>query len=118
WHHLVLLSSDRSRHAPQHRPRGRRRCAMYDLTLTPATTLHGRHTRVPGPQETLSLPSGGRMPKRGVLDTRRPRTRRVLGQVLLHHLFFLEDPTREPQEIPGETQHEDEPRPHEQGEST
>jgi hypothetical protein len=105
-------------------PRGGRRTrgvcttTAHPRTATPAITLHGRHTRVPGPQETRSLPLGGGMTKRGVLGTRWQRTRRVLGKVLLHHLFFLDDPPPEHQEITGETKHEDDPRPHDQGEST
>jgi len=58
------------------------------------------------------------MPNRGVLVTGWYRTRHVLGKVLVHHLFFLPDPHPEHQEITGETNHEDYPRPHDQCEST
>jgi hypothetical protein len=70
-----------------------------------------------GSQETCPLPLGG-IPNRGVLVTGWQRARRVLGKVLVHHLFFLPDPHSEHQEITGETNDEDDPRPHDQGEST
>ncbi len=69
---------------------------------------YGRHTRVPWSSETSHLPLGGWMPTRGVLVTGWQRERRVLGKVLVHHLFFLHDPHPE---------HEDHPRTHDQGES-
>ena len=40
------------------------------------------------------------------------------GKVLMQHLFFLPDPHSEHQEITGETNDEDYPRPHNQCEST
>jgi hypothetical protein len=58
------------------------------------------------------------MPKGGVPGTGWHRMRRVLGKVLLHHLFFLSDPHPEHQEITGEAKDEHDPRPHNQGEST
>jgi hypothetical protein len=41
-----------------------------------------------------------------------------VGKVLLHDLFFLSDPHPEHQEITGEAKDENDPRPHDQGEST
>jgi hypothetical protein len=57
------------------------------------------------------------MTARGILITGRKLKHRVVGKVLSHHLFFLHDPLPEHEEIEWETDHKDQPGPHEQGQS-
>ena len=54
------------------------------------------------------------MSPRGILVTEGKPPRRVLRKVRVHHLFFLDDPLPEHQEIEGKTNHEDEPGPHDE----
>ena len=50
----------------------------------------------------------------GILVTGGKPERRIVGKVFVHHLFFLYDPLPEHQEIEGETNHEDDPRSHDE----
>src|SRR5256885_5631761 len=56
-------------------------------------------------------------PRGGLLGTRWNPERHVVRKVLTHHLFFLRDPPPEHQKIERETDHEDEPGPHDECQS-
>ena len=53
----------------------------------------------------------------GILVTGWNREGRVVWKVLLHYLFFLNDPHPEHQKIEGETDHENHPSTHDQCQS-
>src|SRR5436309_15881337 len=66
-----------------------------------------------GPREGASvcdsaivLPLGGGMSPSGILVTGGKPERRIVGKVLVDHLFFLDDPLPEHQAIEGEPDHE------------
>src|SRR5262249_45264069 len=85
---MAGLTPDRAGMAPPARS-GHRRC--------PRISRVDRGGAAHAPAACPPLSRG--MTKRGVLDRRWQRTRRVPGKVLAHHLLFLHNPRPEHQEV-------------------